>query len=111
MSLPALPLFGATIELGNNTIRTETDSPVAKTRQRFTVGVQHLSPTFLIIGQTDRATFESFFKTTLKGGALSFTVKNPHTESTVTCRFLSPPNITESAYEHFTVSCKLEVLP
>lgn len=91
-------------------LRTKMDTGPDKVRRRFTAGVQSLSGSMLMTG-AQLATLESFFATTLQGGALPFDWVHPRSQSAITCRFVEPPQITGHSVDRYRVGLKLEVLP
>ncbi len=70
-------------------IRTAMDSGPAKLRRRFTAAVRNLDVAMFLDG-TQKATFDTFFNTTLAEGALSFDWTDPVTDSTISMRFREP---------------------
>lgn len=97
-------------------IRSQTDTGPYKQRKRFTATSRFLSGTMLMTG-TQRATFETFYKTTLSGGADAFDFIDPADFSTCSARFVSPPTLSAvaggdtSGTAQWRVELALEVLP
>ncbi len=95
---------------------TDMDSGPASVRNRFTAITQTVKGSMLLTG-SQLSTFYTFFRTTLKHGALSFTWSHPFTEETVTIRFKnkpewqcikSDPSVTDRLYQ---ASFELEIQP
>ena len=96
-------------------IRSEVDVGPAKVRRRFT-GDRRTFSIQLDLKGSEVATFDEFFLTTTKGGALSFEWKHPRTASLADFRFLAPPQYRprgprESGVEWWVVSFDVELLP
>jgi len=93
----------------NVSIRTEMDVGPAKVRRRATAGVQPVQ------GQIELTTAQlgylrTFYNTTLLGGSLRFSWKDPITEASAELRFVEPPSWTAIGID-WQVSLKLEILP
>jgi hypothetical protein len=90
-------------------IRSQSDMGPAKVRRRYTA-----TPTVVIhamyLSDTELATLNTFYDTTITGGALSFSYPHPRTGATVTARFAEPYEIQKLA-NYWSVACKLEILP
>ena len=82
----------------------------AKVRQRTTAGVRNLSLGYLL-SKSQIDDLELFYKTTLKGGSLSFDFTHPREAVTVSCRFVAPPQYSASNGNFFKVNIDLEILP
>ena len=111
--LPQIPLRRGNVEeFGDIIARTPMDVGPDKTRRRTTAGVGEYSIS-LLLTKSQVATFATFFKTTISGGALSFTWVVPRTQSAGTFRiFSSPePTIIELSDDLFRVSFRMEKLP
>lgn len=103
-------LSGYSEKFPNMSIRTETDHGPAKTRRRFTAARREVS--FTITGtSTDVDVLDTFFVTTINGGAARFDMVNPRTGSTDEYRFLEPPSIAPLSHDIWSMSCKIEKLP
>ena len=110
-TLPPAPLLGGFHEtVPNSTIRTDREQGPAKVRQRTTAAVRSLSVQYLM-SKAQIDTLETFYQTTLQGGAYSFTFTHPRTGNAVTCRFTKPPEYTTTNGNFFHVAVDLEVLP
>lgn len=120
--MPTNPTWPATLPQGflvdgyrevmpKTTIRTPMDAGPAKVRRRFTAGVRMLSGrTAMTREQTE--TLDTFFNTTLAGGALSFDWTHPRTQAPMTCRFASEPEFSpQSGGMRWIVTLNLEILP
>ena len=92
------------------TIKSSMDAGPAKVRRRFTAGISPVSGT-MIMTAAQLATFQTFYNTTLLGGALRFSWTTPPAH-TVACemRFTEAPSWTKVEAE-YEVSLSLEVLP
>ena len=66
-------------------------------------------PTILTTAQV--ATLETFYITTLNGGADTFTLNHPRTAVSSTWRFVEPPSYTRVPPDHYHANLKLEILP
>lgn len=97
-------------------LRSQTDTGPYKQRKRFTATSRFLSGTMLLTG-TQRATFETFYKTTISEGADAFDFIDPADFSTVSARFAASPSLSAvaggdtSGTAQWRVSLSLEVLP
>lgn len=96
-------------------LRSDVDVGPAKIRRRLTGGTRQFSIE-LDLRRTELATFDAFFITTTKGGALSFSWKNPRTGDVADFRFLDEPSYSPRAprgdgTEWWTASFNVEMLP
>ncbi len=89
-SLPQNPLIGMTGGDDDAVLRTSMDTGPATRRNRFTAITQSVSFPMVLTG-TQRVTFETFYRTTLSHGALSFDWDDPVDDATVSMAFKSPP--------------------
>ncbi len=91
-------------------LRSAMDSGAPKVRKIFTAAVRNIDiPVVFTMAQ--RATFDTFFITTLAEGSISFTWTDPADDTTtITFRFKNPPSMTKIGGEFKTV-LNLEVLP
>ncbi len=89
-SLPQLPLIGMTAQDDDAVLRTSMDTGPATRRNRFTAITQSVSFPMVLTG-TQRVTFDTFYRTTISHGALSFDWTDPVDDSTVSMAFKSPP--------------------
>jgi hypothetical protein len=97
-------------EMGNNSIRTEMEVGLAKTRKRYTKQIDKLTSTMQIT-RTQYDTLVNFYQVTLSGGNLAFTFTDPLTLVATDYRFLSPPSIRAIGGNYFTASLNWEKLP
>lgn len=110
-TLPALPLQeGFTETLKDVVLRTQTDIGPAKTRARYTAGVETYSMQFLLT-LTEKGYLNTFYLTTLVNGSLSFTWTNPSSGVSGTFRFLGPPSYGAPVGSHIYATLQLELLP
>lgn len=112
-SLPD-PFVGLTDARLPAVARTEMDAGPPKVRRRFTAAVRNFEVPYVLTG-SERATFETFFVTTLKEGSLEFDWIDPLDLSTLTMRFREPPAWTLRAgggsAAIWQTSLAIEVLP
>ena len=79
VSLPQEPLIDSySAQLQNNVIRSAMSAGPAKTRRRFTAGVEILNVSF-IMTEAQKDTFEAFFYNDIGHGALEFDFTHPET--------------------------------
>ena len=105
-SLPQYPLVrGFTDERQTGSIRSNMDTGAPKTRKRFTAVVRKLTWPTILTG-TQRATFDTFFITTINEGASSFTINDSASTVTISVKFINPPswNIITAYGPAFSVS-------
>lgn len=97
-------------------IRSQTETGPFKQRKRFTATSRFLSGTMLFTG-TQRATFDTFYKTTLSEGTDAFDFTDPADFSTASVRFVTAPTCSAVAgggtagTAQWRFSLTLEVLP
>ena len=91
-------------------VRTEMDAGPAKLRRRFTAAVRPLKGR-IEITRAQAATLETFYVTTLAGGALPFDWTSPRTLETVSMRFVSPPRVGILKGTVWFADLDLEILP
>lgn len=97
-------------------IRSQTETGPYKQRKRFTATSRFLNGTMLLTG-SQRATFETFYKTTLSEGTDEFDFIDPSGFSTVSARFTAPPVLSAVAggdtatAAQWRIQLALEVLP
>lgn len=91
------------------TLRSSVDAGPAKIRRRFTAGVQPITGNLILSG-TELGYLRTFFDTTLLGGSLRFTWREPVTLVSKEFRFTAPLKWTcDNGY--YDVSLELEMLP
>jgi len=110
-TLPASPLLDSFREkVPDFVIRTSMEQGPAKLRRRTTAAVRLLFVSYMM--SKDQVTaLEAFYLTTLQGGSLFFDFTHPRTETTVSCRFVKPPEYGSGNGNFFRVTIELEVLP
>ena len=96
-------------------IRSPTDQGPGKQRPRFTAVSRFASGT-IFMDSTQKATFETFYQTTLGQGGDEFSYTDPFTATSVTARFVSPPSAQillggTPDGSLWRVSVSLEILP
>ena len=86
------------------------DTGPAKTRRRFTKAIRFITCNLnMTAEQVD--TFETFFRTTTKGGSLPFDWVHPRTQASTTFRFRNPaPKYSVFGSTNVTATFTLEVL-
>lgn len=89
-TLPQRLSADASVQDDESRAITDMDSGPASVRNRFTAITQKVKGSMLLTG-SQLTTFNTFFRTTLKHGALSFSWIHPFTEETVTIRFKGKP--------------------
>lgn len=110
-TLPAAPLADGFREtIPDTAIRTDMEQGPAKVRRRTTAAVRRLTLSY-ILDKDEIVSLETFFVTTLMGGALSFTFTHPRTAVVETCRFTKPPGYAALNGNFFKVDIELEILP
>ena len=115
VSLPQTPFLGLRDQRQDARLRTEMDVGPAKMRRRHTAAVRNITATTLLTG-TQRATFDTFYKTTLSEGALAFDWVDPVDGTTTSFRFVSPPPFEvvkggTTATRLWRLTMNLEILP
>ena len=112
------PQFGWTESPGDSLVRTQTDAGPAKVRRRFTSTPSTFSVQF-VLTKAEATRLVQFYEHAAddaiagtNGGALTITgLPHPRDDSSATFRFLAPPVITQTAYDVFRASLRLELLP
>ena len=89
-SLPARLSADTSVQDDESRAITDMDSGPASVRNRFTAITQKVKGSMVLTG-SQLSTFNTFFRTTLKHGALSFSWINPFSEEAVTIRFKGKP--------------------
>lgn len=111
ISLPDfLESEGFTYKPGNNSIRTEMDISLAKTRKRYTKPIDSLTAS-MKLSSTQVATLLNFYYVTLSGGNLRFDFIDPLTQTLSEYRFLSPPDIRSIGADYFNATLSWEKMP
>ena len=110
-SLPTEPLVKGYQEGREDTkIRSPMDYGPAKVRRRTTAAVTKFVAGF-ILDDTDLATFETFYITTLNDGSLSFTWTHPRTGAAITVRFVKSYSIEAVGNSLYKAAAEMEILP
>lgn len=111
-SLPsALLVRGYSESLPDVTLRTQMDAGPAKVRRRFTAGVRPVSGR-QVMTAAQVAALRTFYETTLLGGSLRFSWREPRAgDATVEFRFTEPPQWSGMEPGLFDVSLSLEIMP
>ena len=116
VSLPQYFELGVQDTRQQGFIRSTTETGPYKQRKRFTATSRFLSGTMLLTG-TQRATFETFYKTTISEGTAAFDFTDPITFTTVSSRFVQAPTLSgvsggsTAATVQWRMDIMLEVLP
>ena len=115
-TLPQRLSSDASVQDDESCARTNMDAGPASVRNRFTAITQTTKGSMVLTG-AQLVIFNTFFRTTIKHGSLSFSWIHPQTEETATIRFKSKPewkcikpspNTNERLYQ---ASLELEVQP
>jgi hypothetical protein len=110
-TLPQIPLIAGAVEtLPDLVLRTEMDAGPAKTRKRFTAG-SRFHDLELNLTSTQVGYFDTFFITTVDGGATKFNWKNPRTQTSAEFKFVGQPTYRPIGGNLYKVEFKLEQLP
>lgn len=110
-SLPQQFEVGARMRRQSGFLRTDTDTGPFKQRKRFTAVSRFWSGTMLM-NASQKATFETFYATTINEGADAFDFTDPVDASTVSARFTGPPDENaEQGVGFWRLSFELELLP
>lgn len=112
-----LPAFSVelTDQRADGTIRSSMDAGPMKMRRRFSA-VSRIIETAVTLSAAQRATFDTFFATTIEEGALPFDYDDPVDGTSVEMRFLAPPQSTalvsaSGSVTQWRVRMSLEILP
>lgn len=98
------------------TIRSSMDAGPMKMRRRFSAASRYVTGS-VIMDNTQRATFDTFFETTIAEGALPFDMDDPRDGTSLEWRFMEPPAFTarkgngSNVVTLWNVTLSLEVLP
>jgi len=110
ISLPLPDVGGYQETMPDAVIRSPMDVGPDKVRRRTSAAVRKFKLTYSMT-PTQLATLDTFFNTTVEGGALTFTMDNPRTAITETYRFMAPPDINAISGAYYRVNCSFEELP
>lgn len=94
----------------NMLIRSSTDTGPPKVRRRFSAGVRPINGRQLLT-KAQVATLDTFYVTTLTGGALAFDWVHPRTQAAASLRFVGPPVYTCLGPDAYYAAYQLEILP
>ena len=114
---PAISFIGVNYEESGsqkNVIRSPMEHGPAKRRRRFTGAPRLISGTTDIMSAANVATFETWFATDIKDGALSFTATNPRSGVTETYAFVDGGASYRLIYvkdDRWRIAVSLEQLP
>ena len=89
-SLPQQYFLGTDIGDDESRLISAMDAGPALIRNRFTAITKTVNSPIGLTG-TQKATFDTFYRTTLNNGTDSFTWTNPVDDSSVSIRFKAPP--------------------
>jgi hypothetical protein len=118
-SLPQYPIDGGfKDERQQAFIKSQMDSGAPKKRKVFTAAIRNWQWTTILNG-TQRATFDTFYITTINEGTDSFTIPDPVDGETVTVRFTKPPSWSvakgigdaSTSNRYWRTTFNLEILP
>ena len=101
---------GFTQKLGDTSVRSDVDTGLAKTRQRYTKPVDDFSCT-IDLEIDDYNTLITFYRTTLAGGSRTFYYDHPMTGLESEFRFKSPPTMSPMGGLWFKVNMQWEEIP
>lgn len=116
VSLPYF-LLGAKETPQEGALRTPMDMGPPKSRQRFTAVSRYLDCEIILQTPTERATFDTFYYTTLANGSLEFDHEDPADATTQQFKFMQPPQFeypqagAGSGVKNTRVKMRLEILP
>jgi hypothetical protein len=114
-TLPQEQFIGLTDQRQVAVVRTQMDEGPAKVRRKFSAAVRDVMVPIVLNG-TQRGAFDPFFISDLEEGALAFDWDDPVTDSTLSFRFIEPPQWTlevggAPAARIWKATMKLEILP
>lgn len=107
---PELPEDGFSLTVADNLIRSNMDIGPPKVRRRTSSNITKVEGT-LLLSNTELATFEAFYITTLSYGALQFDWVHPITNVACEMRFSTPPKYSAASGDYTQVTLNLEILP
>lgn len=94
---------GFNYEIGNTTVESEVTSGEPKKRQIYTKAIDRVSGT-IELEIDEWTTLETFYKTTLAGGSLTFLFDHPLTGVETEYRFVNPPSLRPLGGRYFRVN-------
>lgn len=110
-SLPAFNQFDHFIEiLADRTLRTTMEEGPDKTRALPNARTDRIQGTKTFT-TAETAILDTFYKTTLVGGSLSFDDTHPRTGNGVTFKFVGPPSYPWLGGDLWNCNLELEILP
>lgn len=95
---------------GNSTLESETDVGPPKKRRRYTTEYDTFNGT-IELEKDDYVTLETFYKTTLAGGTLTFNFNHPITQVQSEFQFTQPPSMVPLGGTYFRVSFNWREIP
>lgn len=101
---------GFNYAIGDTVSRTDMDIGPAKSRRRFTRGIDTMSLT-INLDISEYADFRNFFDTTIAGGVTPFSFTNPITQAVDMWRFKESPSINSIGGGHFILNMSWERQP
>jgi len=115
-SLPQKQFLGVSEKDDESRLVSAMDAGPALVRNRFTAVPRVISTSIVLTG-TQRQTFDTFYRTTLSNGTLSFTWTEPVADAAATFRFKSNPewqcivSSSTPANRIWKATLSLEILP
>jgi hypothetical protein len=111
-SLPQyVDIAGYTEKRGSAKLETQMDSGPEQMRNLFTAVPVYFTIN-LTLTSAQVTVLDTFYYTTTKNGTLEFDWLHPRTYASATMRFFGePPSIGYKAYDAFTASFSVEILP
>jgi hypothetical protein len=94
---------------GDTSIRTQMDIGPAKVRRRTTRPINILAGS-IFLTSSEYSVFETFYNTTINGGASAFTIPHPITGVSGSFRFTKPPSLRDIGPTTFLLSMEWEQL-
>lgn len=94
---------------GSTTIRSQNEIGPDKVRRRSTRPIDKMSGSIILKDVSEFSIFNTFYNTTINGGASRFTMNNPTTGTPGEFRFTKDPTIASLGVA-FTVTMELEIL-
>lgn len=97
-------------------VRTPMDAGPMKMRRRFSAASRYVAGS-VILDNTQRATFDTFFETTIEEGSLPFDMDDPRDGTTQEWRFTAPPSFVarkgngSNVVTLWVATLALEILP
>jgi hypothetical protein len=109
--IPQSPLVSGFSEtFPNVVVRTSMDQGPAKVRRRFTAAERPFKCS-MILTAAQATSFDTFFTTTMEGGALTFTWVHPRTLEAGTFRFVGQPTFTAIDGGLYQTEFQIELMP